>query len=129
MKTRFAIVASITTAGVALFFLTGCLHLLSLETAAILFVFNFLFLSFLFELNGTLRRKLGLLALGNLMGLAWNNLLAIIADFGGSNLGDIFIVCFRILFPLLNSIWIVSFWSLSLSVLPRLKLEHAEGIT
>jgi hypothetical protein len=128
MKTRFALVASISTAGVA-YLLTGYLHLLSLETAAILFVFNFLFLSFLFELNGTLRKKLGLLALGNLMGLAWNYLLAIIADFGGSYLGDIFIICFRIIFPLLNSIWIVSFWSLSLSVLPRLKLEHAEGIT
>ena len=128
MKTRFALVASISTAGVA-FLLTGYLHLLSFETAAILFVFNFLFLSFLFELNGTLRKKLGLLALGNLMGLAWNCLLAIIADFGGSYSGDIFIICFRILFPLLNSIWVVSFWSLSLSVLPRLKLEHAEGIT
>jgi len=128
MKTRLALVASISTAGVA-YLLTGYLHLLSLETAAILFVFNFLFLSFLFELNGTLRKKLGLLALGNLMGLAWNCLLAIIADFGGSYSGDIFIICFRILFPLLNSIWVVSFWSLSLSVLPRLKLEHAEGIT
>jgi len=128
MKTRLALVASISTAGAA-YLLTGYLHLLSLETAAILFVFNFLFLSFLFELNGTLRKKLGLLALGNLMGLAWNYLLAIIADFGGSYSGDIFIICFRILFPLLNSIWVVSFWSLSLSVLPRLKLEHAEGIT
>jgi len=128
MKTRFPLLASISSAGVA-FLLTGYLHLLSLETAAILFVFNFLFLSFLFELNGTLRKKLGLLALGNLMGLAWNCLLAIIADFGGSYSGDIFIICFRILFPLLNSIWVVSFWSLSLSVLPRLKLEHAEGIT
>jgi len=128
MKTRLALVASISTAGVA-YLLTGYLHILSLETAAILFVFNFLFLSFLFELNGTLRKKLGLLALGNLMGLAWNCLLAIIADFGGSYSGDIFIICFRILFPLLNSIWVVSFWSLSLSVLPRLKLEHAEGIT
>jgi hypothetical protein len=128
MKTRLALVASISTAGVA-YLLTGYLHLLSLETAAILFVFNFLFLSFLFELNGTLRKKLGLLVLGNLMGLAWNCLLAIIADFGGSYSGDIFIICFRILFPLLNSIWVVSFWSLSLSVLPRLKLEHAEGIT
>lgn len=128
MKTRLALVASISTAGVA-YLLTGYLHILSLETAAILFVFNFLFLSFLFELNGTLRKKLGLLALGNLMGLAWNCLLAIIADFGGSYSGDIFIIYFRILFPLLNSIWVVSFWSLSLSVLPRLKLEHAEGIT
>ena len=128
MKTRLALVASISTAGVA-YLLTGYLHILSLETAAILFVFNFLFLSFLFELNGTLRKKLGLLVLGNLMGLAWNCLLAIIADFGGSYSGDIFIICFRILFPLLNSIWVVSFWSLSLSVLPRLKLEHAEGIT
>ena len=128
MKTRLALVASISTAGAA-YLLTGYLHLLSLETAAILFVFNFLFLSFLFELNGTLRKKLGLLVLGNLMGLAWNCLLAIIADFGGSYSGDIFIICFRILFPLLNSIWVVSFWSLSLSVLPRLKLEHAEGIT
>ena len=128
MKTRFPLLASISSAGVA-FLLTGYLHLLSLETAAILFVFNFLFLSFLFELNGTLRKKLGLLVLGNLMGLAWNCLLAIIADFGGSYSGDIFIICFRILFPLLNSIWVVSFWSLSLSVLPRLKLEHAEGIT
>ena len=128
MKTQLALVASISTAGVA-YLLTGYLHILSLETAAILFVFNFLFLSFLFELNGTLRKKLGLLVLGNLMGLAWNCLLAIIADFGGSYSGDIFIICFRILFPLLNSIWVVSFWSLSLSVLPRLKLEHAEGIT
>lgn len=129
MKTRSTLVESILTAGVALFFLAGCLYLLSLEAAAILFIFNFLFLSFLFGLNGTLRRKLGLIALGNLMGIMWNYFLAMITDFGVSYLGDIFIICFRIFFPLLNSIWLVSFWSLSLSSLPRPRLKHTEGIT
>ena len=128
IKFRSALVASIFTVVTVLFFLASCLYLLNLETAAILFVFNFLFVSFLFGLNGTLTRKLVLLVLGNLMGLVWNYSLAIIANFG-YYFGDVFIICFRVFFPLLNSIWIVSFWSLSLSVLPRLKLEHAEGIT
>jgi len=45
---------------------------INIESTATLLIFNLLFLSLAIHLNGTLNRKLGILALGNLIGLFWN---------------------------------------------------------
>jgi len=35
-------------------------------------IFNLLFVSLTFQLNGTINRKLGIMALGNVIGLLWS---------------------------------------------------------
>jgi len=45
---------------------------INIESAVTLLFFNLLFILLTFELNGTLNRKLGMLALGNIIGLFWN---------------------------------------------------------
>ena len=94
-------------------------------TATLLF-FNVLFLSLTIHLNGTLNKKLGILALGNIIGLFWNFVLHYFAVAGVAFFGEQFNVFYAIFYPFLNFIWVVSFWSLSLAVLPKLKSTQAE---
>jgi hypothetical protein len=42
---------------------------INIEATATLLIFNLLFLSLTFQLDGTLNRKLGMLALGNVIGV------------------------------------------------------------
>src|SRR3989304_9523696 len=54
---------------------------ISVGSTIMLLIFNFLFISLIFQLNGTPNRKLGMLALGNIVGLFWNfifNLLTVV---------------------------------------------------
>ena len=99
----------------------------NIETVIILLIFNFLFTSLIFQLNGTLNRKLGMLALGNIIGLFWNFIFHSFAVVGVAYFGEIFGSFYTIFYPLLNLMWIVSFWSLSLAALPNLKNMHAEA--
>ena len=58
------------------------LRIINLQSIVSLMIFNVLFISLPFQLNGSLNRKLCLLALGNMTGLCWNyifNLFAIVA--------------------------------------------------
>ena len=99
----------------------------NIETVIILMIFNFLFTSLIFQLNGTLNRKLGMLALGNIIGLFWNFLFNSFAVVGVVYFGEIFGAFYTIFYPLLNLMWIVSFWSLSLAALPHSQNMHAEA--
>jgi hypothetical protein len=92
----------------------------------LLVIFNILFASIIFQLNGTLDLKFGVLALGNFVGLCWNYFfIAFFRDF--SNLSfmktivgiDIFKVSYIVLLPFLNVLWFVAFWSLSLTVFSK----------
>ena len=92
---------------------------IDIAATATLLIFNLFFLSLTIYLNGTLNQKLGILSLGNIIGLLWNLVLhyfniACITFFGES-----FNLFFTITYPFLNFMWIVSFWSLSLAVLPK----------
>ncbi len=87
------------------------------ESTVVLTVFNFLFVSLIFPLTGTLKRKLCMLAVGNFIGLVWNHIFFLFVTVAVSNFGDLFEVLYLILNPFLNLIWIVSFWSLSLTFL------------
>ena len=98
---------------------------INIESTATLLILNLLFLSLTFQLNGALNRKIGMLALGNIVGLFWNFVLYFFAIAGVMFFGAAFNVFYAVFYPLLNFIWIVSFWSLSLSVLPSPK-RHAE---
>lgn len=99
---------------------------INIESTVTLLIFNLVFLSLTFQLNGALNRKLGMLALGNIIGLFWNFLLYFFAIAGAMFFGEIFNVFYAVFYPLLNFMWIVSFWSLTLSVLPNPKKMHTE---
>ena len=106
--------------------LIASFRFISIEATTTLLIFNLLFLSLTFQLNGALNRKLGMLALGNVIGLFWNSVLHFFAVAGVTFFGEAFNVFYAVLYPLLNFMWIVSFWSLSLAFLPNSKSTHAE---
>jgi hypothetical protein len=99
---------------------------INIATTATLLIFNLFFLSLTIYLNITLDRKLGLLALGNIIGLFWNIALHYFAIAGGAFFGEPFNVFYAISYPFLNFMWVVSCWSLSLAVLPKPKDTQAE---
>lgn len=81
----------------------------------LLILFNFLFVSAFFPLNGSLKRKMFLLLTGNFIGLLWNNLLYLFTFSATEHFGGIFSILYLILSPFLNLFWIVSFFSISLT--------------
>lgn len=89
----------------------------SSESAAMLMIFDFLFISLIFPLSGKLVQKTVLLLVGNIVGLLWNNIFSLFARATVYYFGEVFNVWYVILNPLLNLVWIVSFWSISLSFL------------
>lgn len=107
-------------------FLIASFRYSDIASTVMLLIFNFLFISLTFGLNGKLNRKLGLLAFGNGVGLVWSISLNSLAIAANAIFGDAVLSLFQILHPLLNFFWLISFWSLSLSALPkpRRKLER-----
>ncbi len=91
----------------------------NLQSTMALMIFNVLFISLPFQLKGSLSRKLGLLALGNMTGLSWNYIFTSFSAAAAVFFGKIFLDVYTVFFPFLSSIWIVSFWALSLTVLRR----------
>jgi len=100
---------------------------ISTESALMLMIFNFLFVSLIFPLNGTLKTKLSMLLIGNVTGLVWNNLFSLFAYTVAYYLGEIFNTLYIILSPIINLVWIVSFWSISLTALANSKNTRAGG--
>jgi hypothetical protein len=90
-----------------------------IQSTATLVIFNVIFVSFFMHLNGTLNLKLSLLAVGNFTGLCWNFIFKSFDAAGSSIYGEPFTRLCMIFFPFLSSLWIVSFWSLSLTLVHR----------
>ena len=99
---------------------------INIAATVTLAIFNLLYLSLTIHLNGTLTRKLGILALGNITGLFWNFVLQYFAITCTIFFGENFNIFYAIAYPFLNFMWIVSFWSLSLTALPKPKNTRAE---
>jgi hypothetical protein len=91
------------------------------ESAYMLIIFNFLFVSLTFPLNGTLKKKLFMLIVGNVIGLFWNYLFSLFAYSVAYHFGELFNTFYIVLSPFLNLVWIVSFWSISLTALTNSK--------
>lgn len=90
--------------------------------------FNLLFLFLLFPLEGPLLRKTVLLIGGNTVGVLWYLIqLSLKEAFSVLNTGT-FKVIAMFAMPLIDFVWIVAVWSLSLSVLAsyRIKRERLE---
>jgi hypothetical protein len=99
------------------------LHQILVERALVsITIFNFLFVFLLFPLEGPLFRKLYLLVAGNIVGLVWY---FIMSSFGAASvfyLGtDTSEIIIAVIWPIIDLIWIVSVWSLSLSMLASAK--------
>jgi hypothetical protein len=113
-----------TTAIILLIYLS--LHHILNEYALIsISIFNFLFIFLLFPLEGALFQKIYLLVAGNIVGLVWY---FIKSSFGaasvfylGTNALKIITV---VIGPIIDLVWVVSVWSLSLSVLASAKKRN-----
>lgn len=89
------------------------------ETLQALLTFNIFFVCMLFPLNGSLERKLIILLVGNAVCFIWSTLFSMFVGVVSSCFGDGFNALFLFLNPLLNLLWIVSFWSTSLTFLVK----------
>jgi hypothetical protein len=112
---------------VVAFCLTVVFPFLGVESLVMLAIFNLLFASIIFQLGGAPELKLSVLALGNFAGLFWNYVFtSLFKDLSGSSFaktafGATFCHAgFIVLFPFWNVLWFVSFWSLSLTVFPKI---------
>ena len=99
-------------------------RIINLQSIVSLMIFNVLFISLPFQLNGSLNRKLCLLALGNMTGLCWYYIFNLFAIVANAVFGKIFLDIYTVFFPFLSSIWIVSFWALSLTFLHRNRTDQ-----
>jgi len=104
---------------IAMFLLYSLLHYTPNEPALVsIAIFNFLFIFLIFPLEGPLLRKVFLLVSGNLVGLAWYLLQSSFVAASAPYLeAGAFKVVYVILYPIIDLVWIVSVWSLGLSVL------------
>ena len=100
-------------------------HILDERALVSITIFNFLFVFLLFPLEGPLFRKLYLLVAGNIVGLVWY---FIMSSFGAASvfyLGtDTLEIIIAVIWPIIDLIWIVSVWSLSLSMLASTKKRN-----
>ena len=90
------------------------------QSSVTLIICNLLFITLFFQLNGSLTLKSILLTACNLLGLFSNYLFKHISDAGYQIFGSTFNNFYALIFPFLTLMWIVPFWSLSLSFLPKL---------
>ena len=90
------------------------------QSTAILVIFNALFISIMFQLQGSFILKFGLLTVGNMLGAAWNYCFHMLILSAADSLVISEAnpkILYSISYPLLNSLWVISFWSLSLTLL------------
>jgi len=96
--------------------------LLSLSALIAIILFNLLFVFLLFPLEGSLLRKVGLLFAGNFVGALWYLIRSAFQEASVLYLSiDALKVIAVVVSPIIDFIWIVSLWSLSLSVLASAK--------
>lgn len=102
--------------------------LLSLSALIAIILFNLLFVFLLFPLEGSLLRKVGLLFAGNFVGALWYIIQSAFQEASVFFMSiDAFKVIAVVVTPIINFIWIVSLWSLSLSVLTSKKTRRIEN--
>jgi hypothetical protein len=65
-----------------------------------------------------------MLLAGNIIGLLWNYLFSMFVATVANYFGEFFNTVYIILNPFVNLVWIVSFWSISLTVLANSKTEN-----
>ena len=97
-------------------------HTFSLSAQIAITLFHLLFVFLLFPLQGPLLRKVGLLLAGNFVGGLWYLIRSAFQEASVIFLNiDALKVIAIVVSPIIDFIWIVAFWSLSLSVLASTK--------
>jgi hypothetical protein len=103
-------------------------QILDISALVAISFFNLLFVFLLFPLEGTLLRKIVLLFAGNSVGLLWYLIQLSLKEVSIFFLStDAFKIITILAKPLIDFVWIVSIWSLSLSVLASAK-RKTEGL-
>jgi len=96
-------------------------HILDMSALIAISFFNLLFVFLLFPLEGPLLRKIMLLFVGNSVGVLWYVIqLSFEEAFFFLNTGA-FKIIILVVKPIIDFVWIVSVWSVSLSVLASYK--------
>jgi len=98
-----------------------CYRFVDIQSTVTLIIFNLFFISLYFQLNGSRTVKVFTLTTGNILGLFWNYLFHYVSLTGNNLFGVSFNSFFAVFFPILNLMWVVSFWSVSLSFLSKLR--------
>jgi hypothetical protein len=122
MKRSDYIILGFSFVGIAFCMFTSFLFV-NKESALMLAVFDMLFVSLTFPLDGKLVYKASLLLIGNILGSFWNYLFLLFSSFGTYYFGNLFTALCTILSPFANLVWIVTFWSMSLALLAGSKKE------
>jgi hypothetical protein len=94
--------------------------LIDLQSAVVLLAFNALFILLLLQLKGNMAAKLGLLAAGNILGMIWNYCFHQLIVYATDSLmvsNSTLSIFYTVAYPFLNSLWVISFWSLSLATI------------
>ncbi|MCW4034242.1 MAG: hypothetical protein NWF03_02630 [Candidatus Bathyarchaeota archaeon] len=103
------------------------LHIFDLSALVAISFFNLLFVCLLFPLEGPILRKIGLLFAGNIVGVAWY-----LIQYAFQEASFFFVTTDAFKFitifakPLIDFVWIVTLWSISLSVLASTKRKNEE---
>jgi hypothetical protein len=108
--------------------LSASFRFVNLQSTVTLIIFNVFFVSLFFQLYGSLSMKVAILSVGNLLGFFWNLFFHDFSLAGYASFGVTFNAFFTILYPILNLMWIVPFWSLSLSFLPKPQSQKTSGV-
>ncbi len=96
---------------------------LDLPALVAIVFFNLLFVFLLFPLEGPLLRKVVLLIVGNIVGAFWYIIQLSFADAFLFLNAETFTIMFLVAKPLIDFVWIVAVWSLSLSALTSYKMK------
>lgn len=91
------------------------------ETVQTLLTFNLLFLLILMPLKGSMKRKVAILLLGNILSFVWSTLFYSFVHLVVANADGVLNCLYMFLSPLLNVFWVVAFWSTSLTFLAETK--------
>jgi hypothetical protein len=108
-------------------YIVWSLQTVNSESALMLTFFNLFFIFTIFPLNGSLKRKTFLLVLGNFLGLVWNLVFSFLVYGVTDGFAASFNASRMILTPFVNLAWIVTFWSVSLSLLVSSKDRMVEA--
>jgi hypothetical protein len=108
--------------------ITAAYRWVDLQSTAILVIFDVLFVSLFFKLNGDFPIKLALLAAGNASGVIWNycfhQVMLSAADAQVVSAASLS-TFYTIAYPFLNSFWVIAFWAVSLTALhPKKRFER-----
>ena len=89
--------------------LIASFRLINLQSTVTLLIFNILFVSLIFQLNGSVLKKIFMLTAGNIVGLFLNLIFYYFSLAGYDYFGVVFNAFYTLIYPILNLMWIVPY--------------------